>query len=77
RGLRLYIALASELRLLSVPSVWETSTNYSTWYYQGNDDLITVQTTLTAYSKEAFVTFHSEKGHSYKLVLTNQVTMGT
>ncbi|MCH2812652.1 serine/threonine protein kinase, partial [Listeria monocytogenes] len=47
RGLRIYIELESELRLLSVPSVWETSTNYSTLYYQWNDDLITVQTTLT------------------------------
>ncbi|WP_075589628.1 1,2-beta-oligoglucan phosphorylase [Listeria monocytogenes] len=76
-GLRIYIELDSELRLLGVPSVWETSTNYSTWYYQWNDDLITVKTTLTAESKEAFVTVHSEKGRSYKLVLTNQVTMGT
>ncbi|MBF2468731.1 cellobiose phosphorylase [Listeria welshimeri] len=76
-GLRIYVEQNNELRLLGVPSVWETSTNYSTWYYQWNDDLITVQTTLTAESKEAFVTFHSEKGRAYKLVVTNQVTMGT
>ncbi|EAC9534595.1 cellobiose phosphorylase [Listeria monocytogenes] len=76
-GLRIYIEQDAELRPLGVPSVWETSTNYSTWYYQWNDDLITVQTTLTAESKEAFVRVQSEKGLSYKLVLTNQVTMGT
>ncbi|MDT0015509.1 GH36-type glycosyl hydrolase domain-containing protein [Listeria cossartiae] len=76
-GVRVYIEEDGELRLLGVPSVWETSTNYSTWYYQWNDDLITVKTTLTAASKEAFVTIHSKKGHPYKLVLTNQVTMAT
>ncbi|MBF2518228.1 GH36-type glycosyl hydrolase domain-containing protein [Listeria marthii] len=76
-GLRIYIEQNGELQLLGVPSIWETSTNYSTWYYQWNDDLITVRTTLTAESKEAFVTVHSEKGQPYKLVLTNQVTMGT
>ncbi|MBC1810497.1 GH36-type glycosyl hydrolase domain-containing protein [Listeria seeligeri] len=76
-GVRIYLEQDSKLRLLGVPSVWETGTNYSTWYYQLADDLITVQTTLTTASKEAYVTIKSEQGRAYKLVLTNQVTMGT
>lgn len=76
-GVRIYIEQDSKLRLLGVPSLWETGTNYSIWYYQLADDLITIQTTLTAESKEAYVTVKSEKGRQYKFVLTNQVTMGT
>ncbi|PPA69875.1 GH36-type glycosyl hydrolase domain-containing protein [Jeotgalibacillus proteolyticus] len=74
-GQRIYMKMAGEYKLLTMPAVYELGFNYARWIYKLPEDRLTI-TVFTATNKKS-VTVHltSENGIDYDFAVTNQVIM--
>lgn len=74
-GQRIYVEINGKYRLLTLPSIFEIGFNYARWYYKTSDDVITVTNYTVLDSTEIHTTVTSQKGTSYRYLVTNQITM--
>ncbi len=76
-GLRLYLKIEGVYRLLSVPSLFEVGLNHAIWRYVFDDDVLVVTVYGDMDDTVERLTFVSEKGCQYDLIMTIQITMGS
>lgn len=74
-GQRIYVEQNGELRLLTLPSVYEIGFNYVRWYYIMEDDTIIVTNFTCSDASEVRLQVRSESGKAYRYLVTSQVTM--
>ncbi|KKO54676.1 GH36-type glycosyl hydrolase domain-containing protein [Paenibacillus sp. DMB20] len=74
-GQRIYIEQDGIYQLLTMPSLFEIGFNYVRWYYKTGTDTIIVTNFTTLDTPEVRLHVRSEKGISYKYLVTSQVTM--
>lgn len=74
-GQRIYVELDGEYRLLTMPSMFEMGFNYGRWYYKTEDDLLVITSFTSADAPQIGLHVRSEKGKTYRYLVTNQVSM--
>lgn len=74
-GQRIYIEKEGTFQLLAVPSLFEMGFNYARWYYKTEDDLIVVTNYTVKEDAEIHLEVESQQQHSYRFLITNQVSM--
>ncbi|WP_303753697.1 cellobiose phosphorylase [Enterococcus sp. S86.2] len=75
-GQRLYVKEGENWRVLTMPSAFEMGLNSATWYYQLDDDLLTITTYTIANGREIRLNCHSAIGKNYTFALTSHLLMG-
>jgi cellobiose phosphorylase len=75
-GQRIYLKLAGEYRILTLPAAYEMAVNSARWYYQLPDDTLTVTTYTVSEQPDLVLEVTSEQGKSYDFIVTNQLIMG-
>lgn len=75
-GQRLYVKVDENWRILTMPSAFEMGLNSATWYYQLEDDLLTITTYTLADGREIRLNCHSGIGKNYTFALTSHLLMG-
>ena len=76
-GLRLWVKLGGQYRLLTLPALFETGLNHCRWYYLVEGDLLTITTFAAVHSTDLTVTFSSRENKAYECLFTAQLVMGT
>jgi 1,2-beta-oligoglucan phosphorylase len=74
-GQRIYVKLDGVYRLLTMPSMFEIGFNYARWFYKTDDDMLIITNYTTVDTPEVHLQVSSEKGKSYRYLVTNQVIM--
>lgn len=75
-GQRLYVRIAGEYRLLTVPALYETGFSHATWHYVVDDDIISVTLFTCAHKPAMTLRVHSRNGIQYEYLLTQQLVAG-
>ena len=75
-GQRIYVKVANQYQILTMPAAYELGMNYSKWYYKIEDDILTVVAYAAANDADLVLEVNSEKGRNYEFIITNQVVMG-
>ncbi|OAB32915.1 GH36-type glycosyl hydrolase domain-containing protein [Paenibacillus glacialis] len=74
-GQRIYIEIEGTYRLLTMPSLFEMGFNYVRWYYKTKEDLLIITNFTSVDSPEVRLNVRSERGISYRFLVSNQITM--
>ncbi|KMJ58903.1 cellobiose phosphorylase [Bacillus sp. LL01] len=74
-GQRIYVEVEGTYQLLTMPSLFEIGFNYARWYYKTADDMIVITNYTMVDSPELHLHVRSEKGMSYRFLVTNQISM--
>lgn len=75
-GVRLYVKLDGQYRLLTLPSAYETGFNHASWYYDFGGDRLCVAVYTHCDTPAAALTCTSESGKTYDCLLTAQLLFG-
>ncbi|AJS61132.1 GH36-type glycosyl hydrolase domain-containing protein [Paenibacillus sp. IHBB 10380] len=74
-GQRIYVEIEGVYRLLTMPSLFEMGFNYVRWYYKTQDDLLIITNFTAVGTPEVRLNVRSERGISYRFLVSNQITM--
>ena len=76
KGLRIFIKLDGEYRLLTMPSCYKLTVNSSTWYYKFDDDMIIIKSVVSYDDDKMEIQLSSQSGKEYDYIMTNYLDMG-
>lgn len=76
-GQRIYILIEGQYRLLTLPALFEMGFSYSRWYYELEEDIITITSYAISDQGKVILEASSLKHKSYDFIITNQLVMGT
>ncbi|OCA86113.1 cellobiose phosphorylase [Bacillus sp. FJAT-27225] len=74
-GQRIYVEIDDTLQLLAMPSLYEMGFNFARWYYKTEDDLFIITVYTMVETPELQLQFQAVSGKSYRVLVTNQVSM--
>lgn len=75
-GMRIFVKLDSEYKLLTMPSSFEAGLNYSKWIYKINDDYLEVLTYTSKKESKLITKISSKNNIEYSFIITNEITLG-
>ncbi|WP_413303253.1 cellobiose phosphorylase [Bacillus sp. 1P10SD] len=74
-GQRIYVQMGDVYQLLTMPSMFEMGFNYARWYYKTPEDTLIITNFTTVDTPEVQLQVRSVNGHTYRFLVTNQVSM--
>lgn len=74
-GMRIWIEIKGQYRLLTMPAVFENGLNYCRWIYLIEGRQVTVETFAVAHSTDLITRVHGDEEYNY--IVTAQLVMGT
>lgn len=76
-GQRLYVKIADQFQLLTLPAAYEIGVNHAKWFYKINDDILTVTSFASKDCADITLDVTSTNGITYEFIITNQLVMGS
>lgn len=74
-GMRIFIEIKGQYRLLTMPAVFENGLNYCRWIYLVEGRRVTVETFAVAHSTDLITRVYGDVEYNY--IVTSQLVMGT
>lgn len=75
-GVRIFIKVNGEYRLLTMPAVFEMKASLSKWTYLIEDDEISIQTVMEYAKPNAKLSFKSKNKRSYECLVVSNLSVG-
>lgn len=75
-GMRIFIKLDNEYRLLSMPSYFVAGLNYSKWGYKLDNDMLEVVTYVLTDSSKTVTKVSSKNNVCYDIIITEDIVLG-
>lgn len=75
QGMRIFVKINNEYKILTMPSIFVMGINSATWYYKINDDILTIITAISYDQNKIQIEVNSKKGIKYDILITNYVSM--
>lgn len=75
-GMRIFINIEDEYKLLAMPSCFEAGLNYSKWIYKINEDYLVIKTYMSSTESKLITNIKSMNNKEYDLIITNEITLG-
>ena len=76
KGLRIFIKLDNDYRLLTLPAAFKMSVSSATWYYKINNDLLTIISAISYDENKIEIEINSKNNIKYDFIVTNYINMG-
>ena len=74
-GQRIFVKINGEYKLLTMPAIFQMGLNYVKWLYVINNDILEVETVVSATTSKLTVNVKSHNGVNYDFIVTNYLTM--
>ncbi|MBQ7307354.1 MAG: hypothetical protein IJW82_02395 [Clostridia bacterium] len=71
QGLRIFVDLDNEYKLLAMPSAFKMNLNGAVWYYKTDNDFITISTAIDYFENKIELEINSQKPHNF--IITNYI----
>lgn len=76
QGLRIFVRIGPEYRLLTMPSYYQMSVNSAVWGYKIDDDLLVITTAIDYEENKIELEIHSKDQREYDFFISNSLQMG-